>query len=440
MAVKLRSHLLAENVPFPENSAAISSDFSSLAVLGPDAVVAAAPATQAQLIAACGGLGFDAVVPGSWGDELIAEATLRHLGPRGRESVVLCACPATHAAANGDSRLTRHVLSLVCPGVAAARYLRMLYAPTRVRITYIGDCGGTTDGELDQVWTVAALLDALSRADKDPSTMPDEPAPGHRRYLSLPGGAPYPAALRQAVPHELVVLAGSDGTDQAAACIERGAVSLIDLAPATACGCSGGPSCSDIGSRALLATLEPPRASGDVLSPTIRPDLTPFASRSTPRYSVSAKLQSPRGEREVQLPAAAFGEPFATPAPPAMRKRSRTTGVMRAIGATAPATLTGEGKTLPRAYLGHRSRHADDAGLAPTGGSAEEQVVALESVPLADATSARRSSGASLVVRLPYVEPYRVPPPPSRGATMRHIALFLLAAAMLITVVLATLG
>lgn len=427
-------------MPFPENSVAISSDFSSLAILGPDAVVAAAPATQAQLIAACGALGFDAVVPGSWGDELIAEATLRHLGPRGRESVVLCACPATHKVANGDSRLTRNILSLVCPGVAAARYLRMLYAPTRVRITYIGDCPGTADGELDQVWTVAALLDALSRAGKDPSAMPDEPAPGHRRYLSLPGGAPHPAALRQAVPHELVVVVGEDGTDQAAAHIERAVASLIDLAPATACGCSGGRARSDIGSRALLATLEPPRASGDVLSPTIRPDLTPAASRGTKRYALPTTHQSPGGEREVQLPAALFGEPFATPAPPSARKRTRTPGVMRAIGGTAPATLTGEGRTLPRAYLGRRSRRADDAAIASLDGSAEEQVVARESVPLADATPARRSSGASLVVRLPYVEPYRVPPPPSRGESMRHIALFLIAAAMLITVVLVTMG
>ncbi len=427
-------------MPFPENSVAISSDFSSLAILGPDAVVAAAPATQAQLIAACGALGFDAVVPGSWGDELIAEATLRHLGPRGRESVVLCACPATHKVANGDSRLARNILSLVCPGVAAARYLRMLYAPTRVRITYIGDCPGTADGELDQVWTVAALLDALSRAGKDPSAMPDEPAPGHRRYLSLPGGAPHPAALRQAVPHELVVVVGEDGTDQAAAHIERAVASLIDLAPATACGCSGGRARSDIGSRALLATLEPPRASGDVLSPTIRPDLTPAASHGTKRYALPTTHQSPGGEREVQLPAALFGEPFATPAPPSARKRTRTPGVMRAIGGTAPATLTGEGRTLPRAYLGRRSRRADDAAIASLDGSAKEQVVARESVPLADATPARRSSGASLVVRLPYVEPYRVPPPPSRGESMRHIALFLIAAAMLITVVLVTMG
>ena len=64
-------------------------DTPTVAVLGPDVVVAAAPATQAQLVAACARLGFDAVVPGSWGDELIAETALRHLGPRGTETVVL---------------------------------------------------------------------------------------------------------------------------------------------------------------------------------------------------------------------------------------------------------------------------------------------------------------------------------------------------------------
>ncbi|HUF30986.1 MAG TPA: [Fe-Fe] hydrogenase large subunit C-terminal domain-containing protein [Gemmatimonadaceae bacterium] len=428
-------------MPFPENSAAISYEIPAIAVLGPDAVIAAAPATQAQLIAACGDLGFDAVVPGSWGDELIAEATLRHLGPRSRESVVLCACPSTHAAANGDSRLTRHVLSLVSPGVAAARYLRMLYAPTRVRITYVGDCAGTADGELDQIWTVATLLEALTNAGKDPGTMPDDAAPGHRRYLSLPGGAPHPAALRQAVRHELVVFSGEDSLDRASAHLERGSVSLIDLAPATECGCAGGPARSDISSRALLATLEPPRATGDVLSPTIRPDLTTEVTRTTSRYNVPPIVQSHGSEREVQLPAVAFGAPFATPVPPSPRRRARISGVMRAIGGPAPATRTGEGLTLPRAYLSHRSRRADDAAHpSPPGGMAEEHGVALGSAPLADASPPRRSSGASLVVRLPYVEPYRVPPPPSRAASIRHIAYFVIAVAMLITLILATAG
>ena len=77
-------------------------DTPTVAVLGPDVVVAAAPATQAQLVAACARLGFDAVVPGSWGDELIAETTLRHLGPRCAETVVLCACPQDLVAINAS--------------------------------------------------------------------------------------------------------------------------------------------------------------------------------------------------------------------------------------------------------------------------------------------------------------------------------------------------
>jgi hypothetical protein len=420
-------------VSSPIDPASSPAPFPRLAILGPDVVLAAAPATQAQLIAACERLGFDAVVPAVWGDELVAEATLRHLGPRGRESVVLCACPAAHAAAAGDGRLTRHVLSLVPPAVAAARYLRMLYAPAGVRITYLGQCAGVSDRDVDDVRTVGWVRESLAGAGVDPAAMPDESAPGHRRYHSLAGGAPHPDRLREAVAHELITLSGDDAAELAAAHIARGAVALIDLAPAAECGCSGGPGRGDATARARLASLEPPRASGDVLSPTIRPDLTLGASRAAAR-PVPARGASAYGEREVQLPKAGFG---AGSAPPAPRRRPRTSGMMRAIGFLAPAPRTGEGRTLPRAYLGHRARRAEDLRLTPDDASPGERVVALDAAPLADGPPPPRSSGSALVVRLPYVEPYRVPPPPTRRTSLRRLTLLLLAAVLVIILVAA---
>lgn len=426
-------------VPSPDIRASTPTVPPRLAILGPDVVLAAAPATQSQLVDACVRLGFDAVVPGSWGDELIAETTLRHLGTRSRESVVLCACPAAHAVAAGDGRLTRQVLSLVAPGVAAARYLRMLYAPTRVRITYLGQCAGVTERDVDDIRPAAWVLESLAVAGVDPAEMPDDPPPGHRRHLSLPGGAPHAEALQRSVPHELIALVGDDAAELAAAHIARGAVALIDLAPAGACGCAGGTGRGEASARAMLASLEPPRASGDVLSPTIRPDLTLGAARAAVRPVPRLDPAPALGEREVRLPTvglAAAGR-AASPTP---RRRARTSGIMRAIGALAPASRTGEGRTLPRAYLGHRNRRSEELRLTPDDSADGERVVARDAAPLADVTrESRRTSGSALVVRLPHVAPYRVPPPPSRSASLGRLALMLLAVAALVTVLVAAL-
>jgi hypothetical protein len=416
-------------------------DTPTVAVLGPDVVVAAAPATQAQLVAACARLGFDAVIPGSWGDELIAENTLRHLGPRGAETVVLCACPAAHAVAAGDPRLSRHLLSLVAPGVAAARYVRMLYAPSRVRITYLGQCAGVTDRDVDDVRSVAWVLDALEARGIDPTVLPDEAAPGHRRYRSVPGGAPHPDSLRQAVRHELVTLTGEDAADLAAAHIAHGRIALIDLSAAGGCGCSGGVMRGDTGPREILELLEPPRAAGDVLSPTIRPDLTLGATRAVASRAFRP-VPSLSGEREVQLPTVGLSGARSAPQAAAPGRRSRTSGIMRAIGGLAPATRTGEGRSLPRAYLGHRARRSDELRLTPPDDDGSDRMVALANAPLADAPppSRHRSSGSELVVRLPYVEPYRVPPPPSRATSLQRFTLLVLAVAALISVLVATIG
>jgi len=413
-----------------------AADSPTLAVLGPDVVVAAAPATQAQLVAACARLGFDAVVPGSWGDELVAEATLRYLGSRGTEAVVLCACPAAHAVAAGDPRLARHVLSLVAPGVAVARYVRMLYAPSRVRITYLGQCPGVTDRDVDEVRPAAWVLDMLAARGVDPTVLPDEPAPGHRRYQSLPGGVPHPDHLRQAVRHELITVTGDDAAELAAAHIARGRLVLVDLSPAGECGCAGGASRGDTGPRAILERLEPPRASGDVLSPTIRPDLTLGAARAAAAMAFGPPPSMVR-EREVQVPTVGLPAAHGTAPPPEQRRRSRTSGIMRAIGGLAPATRTGEGQSLPRAYLGHRARRVEDLRFTPPDDSGSDRLVTRAHALLADAPAPRRSSGNLLVVRLPHVEPYRVPPPPSRAASLQRLTLLLIAIAAVIAVLVA---
>src|SRR5438552_14076510 len=62
-------------------------------ILGTDAILAGQPATPVQLAQACQRAGFSAVVPSSWGDELIATTVLRRAGDAGDGPLVQCSCP-----------------------------------------------------------------------------------------------------------------------------------------------------------------------------------------------------------------------------------------------------------------------------------------------------------------------------------------------------------
>src|SRR5438067_4356844 len=76
----------------------------SLLILGTDAVLAAVPATPVQLAHACLASGFDAVIPVTWGDELVAARVLDRI--RGIDTpVVQCCCPyvTRRLAANADT-------------------------------------------------------------------------------------------------------------------------------------------------------------------------------------------------------------------------------------------------------------------------------------------------------------------------------------------------
>ena len=111
-----------------------------MVILGNDAVLAARPATPVQLAHACLSAGFRAVIPASWGDELVAGATLDALSGRANRPAIQCACPhvARRVLAVG-AELSAHLISLVAPPVAAARYLR-LNSAGELRVTYVGRC------------------------------------------------------------------------------------------------------------------------------------------------------------------------------------------------------------------------------------------------------------------------------------------------------------
>jgi hypothetical protein len=68
----------------------VSASPFSIAILGTDAFLAAAPALPVQLMHAALAAGFDSVVPVSLGDELVASETLRLAQLHGR----WCSAPA----------------------------------------------------------------------------------------------------------------------------------------------------------------------------------------------------------------------------------------------------------------------------------------------------------------------------------------------------------
>ncbi|HEU4563533.1 MAG TPA: [Fe-Fe] hydrogenase large subunit C-terminal domain-containing protein [Gemmatimonadaceae bacterium] len=414
-----------------------SSAAPAVIILGTDAFLAALPATPAQLASACVAAGYAAAVPASWGDELLAEATLRELAPRAQEPVIFGACPSVvERLRRAGVDVERHTIPLVAPPVAAARYVRALYAGAEVRITFAGACSSGGDAAIDERLLPAQLLAALAARGIDPAAQPDEPAPGHRRWRSLPGGVPAPELLFAEAARTLVELDEAElqvALPRLLAARER---ALFDLGPCAGCACSGAvPESAPRSARAAVAAMEPPRARGDVLDPAIQVAVLRAPSRrgSTPRAHAAQSTPPVPGDAPIaDRPAPAAGESAA-------RRRFRTSGYIRAVGGPPPVRREGgEGRPLPRAY--HAARRLTTGRLwalttPPVEPSTGEREV-RRAVMLADAGAERRSPGRALLVPLPKHEPYRVPLPPSDLATRLRfaagVALLILAVVLLV--------
>src|SRR5687767_11791893 len=142
-------------------------------IIGADAVLDARPATPVQLAHACLAAGYVAAIPASWGDELVARACVRRLASRGDEPTIFCACPRVRdrLLASGEE-LVPWLVSLVAPPVAAARYVRSLFPPDGVLITYVGGCPGASDNSIDQRADPTTFLSALAARDIVASDQP----------------------------------------------------------------------------------------------------------------------------------------------------------------------------------------------------------------------------------------------------------------------------
>ena len=371
-----------------------TSPVPQVALLGNDAALAARPATPVQLAHACLRAGFQAAIPASWGDELVAAECVRQLERRGRGPAIQCACPhvAERLLAAG-AELASFLVPIVPPPVAAARYVRHLYGADAVRITYIGNCPGAADEAIDAHLSPADFLDVLRRRglppDRQPRVFDSVIPPDRRRHASLPGGLPTPELLWTIQRRVLVELDEQEYLSELAQHLVAADCVLLDLGPRLGCACSGvtGGVPAATARQSVLA-LEPPRAPQPPIDTGVylalaRPlPVAAPASANEPggregagdadaeeraaRGALSpgpaevhglARQNGDRGPVGTEVaPREAPGQPRPGRQAGSGRSRRRLTpaGYFRASATPVPQTRSGEGRVLPRAYVARR--------------------------------------------------------------------------------------
>ena len=276
----------------------------TVAIIGNDAVLMAAPATPVQLAHACLRRGFGVAVPASWGDELVAAEAMRRLASRERGPAVMCVCPFVRSRllAPGPD-LAPFLVSLVSPPVATARYLRTVYGDHGVHITYIGGCPGADDPSIDARLTPDDFLVDLAEhgiaLGEQPLVFDSIVPPDRRRWCSLPGGSPTAEMLwGDADTRMLIEIEPDDASTELAQHIIGREHVLLDLAPALGCVCSGAISSVPARSaRVAVATVEPPRALGPVVDAAVVVSLdAPVADRSS---GAAPRPDGDRADREL---------------------------------------------------------------------------------------------------------------------------------------------
>ncbi len=359
----------------------------AIIILGADALLAVRPATPGQLTNACYAAGYSAVIPASWGDELVAAGCLNQIAARGQDSVVLCSCPRVSERLRRVGNLAPHLLPMASPPVLAARYLRARAGATGVHITYVGDCPGASDPAIDRHATPSALFRSLAKRGIVPSEQPSDVderlTRDARRFYSLPGGAPAPNWLyAEKRGYTLIEPTARDFLAEVAFRISEKERRVIDLAPRLGCACSGAVVGEPwTGARDNVAAMEPPRAVHEVLDhdvplemsapiepwagsaadgePTLALPLAELAAMHDPQAKAPAVRHSPpppltRGNRPAVRgpgePVTGAGPAFVSPPAGASAAAS---GAAPAVPAAPPVTLgrprPPEPRTSPRA-------------------------------------------------------------------------------------------
>jgi hypothetical protein len=423
-------------------------------------VLAALPAHPIQLTHACHQFGFHAVVPLSWGDELIAEHVLRELKTRGRQPVVMCSCERVRARLLASGvELGRFLVSTVTPAVAIGRYLRSLYEGRHIRLTFIGSCEGGSDEVFDAQIAPANLLGLLREAGID---LPSQPThfsavvpPDRRRHASLPNGCPAADVMRdRGLPYGLAEIEGEDFVSQLAELLLAHDPVLVDVAPALGCACAGsGGIVSPLSARIAVMSLEPPRAPASplVLNPAIDVALS-VGTRAASRVIRGAQpatdidVTPPAGQGHLadlppQPPRRVWRPPAVTPPRALMATQASLVRASKIRGVTTPlpaAPLQVKDSATVASVAGDervRSREGEPMVLLapsiPSESSAPNRVADTASgvEPLGDVAAAQVTPAprTPLVVR-------RVPPPQPRNRTAIYLGCLAVALAIAIAV------
>ena len=410
----------------PDSAPTNSMRIPSIVVLGADALLAAQPATPIQLAHACALAGYHHVVPASWGDELIALASLRALRDHAHMPAIQCSCPyVAHRLLAVGTDLRPFFVSLVAPPVVLARYLRAAYAPRKLRITYVGRCPGAGDEAIDARLTPDELL-AIFRdrhivVEEQPQVFDSVLPPDRRRYRSQPGGLPTPEMLWSdhgaGVARSVVELYGDELPVELAQHLLSGKPVLIDVAPKLGCVCSGATADIDPAeARARITALEPPRASSPVIDESIATEATlslpasprsaidvvsPPAATSFSHVGPPAPNEPPRSGGDEGGLAGRSELPPPTP-PSGSRRHSPTRGITRPVTGVLPTARDVDGRQLPRTYVARRRFPTRGTRTTPP----EAQVV----IPAADAVPSSHVSDASTLPESPQGDTPQSPP------------------------------
>jgi len=370
----------------PDSATVTSMRIPSIVILGADALIAALPATPIQLAHACALVGYQHVVPASWGDELIAAATLRALHSHEEKPAIQCSCPfVAHRLLAVGTDLRPFLVSMVAPPVVLARYLRAVHGETKLRITYVGRCPGAADEAIDARLTPEELLAIFSDhqvvIEDQPQVFDSIIPPDRRRFRSQPGGLPTSEMLwsnrgNGGVPRAVVELYGDDLPVELAQQLLAGRPVLIDVAPKLGCVCSGAMIGVSPGeARAGVTALEPPRATSPVVDESVITDAG-LPLPASPRSAID--IVSPPtqvGVAHTSMPAVPNDSSFAdvrengssgAPTWPvlqnvgaahhsgAARRHSPPRGVARPMSGALPTARDAEGRQLPRTYVARR--------------------------------------------------------------------------------------
>lgn len=323
-------------------------------------LLAALPATPVQLAHACYELGYQIVVPASWGDELVAHAVLEDLRHRDRDPVIQCTCPLVteRLLANGQ-HLVSSMVQTASPPVAAARYARNAFLPRSVRITYVGACPGARSAPIDESYLpdefLQLLLDRDIIAAEMPTVFDSVLPPDRRRFVSLPGGCPTQEALWQTTEGRMLreVTQPTFAADLAQTLVWREHV-IIDVAPSLGCACAGGYSRLGVRcGRVAVMAVEPPRAPHPVV--TFQPEFTVPTVEPHPVESTNGTL----------------GEPSATTTDAADASSAEREAEHSALHGRLAGTRDRSDLPLPRAYMAKRRRVGGAARQRTRGASAQ---------------------------------------------------------------------